>query len=169
VSDTTTASSSRTAPRRPRWRDWLLAWVPVIAFMALIFFFSAQPKTEPSDADDVYFSGVMPIFTVGHWDLIVKKTSHVIGYALLTLLLMHALWRTGDRTPRTVAYMALVLAIGYGLTDELHQTAVPGRGASLVDAGINALGAIPASLLGWRVLARRVHRQDQDDPPPTTA
>lgn len=132
---------------------WLIAWGPALAFMALIFFFSAQPKNTPTDGDAVYFSGVMPVFTVGAWDLVIKKTTHVIGYAILTVLLMRALGYENDRAPRTVAYGALALAVAYGCTDELHQMFVPGRGPSLIDIGFDYIGAALAALIGRRVLA----------------
>lgn len=134
---------------------WLVAWGPVIAFMALIFVFSAQPKIAPPGGSSVYFSGIMPIFTAGAWDFAIKKASHVIGYGILTVLLMRALWRSSDRSPRTVAYLALLLAVAYGLTDELHQAFVPGRNASLLDVGFDALGALVASLIGRRWLRAR--------------
>ncbi len=37
--------------------------------------------------------------------------------------------------------MGFAIAAGYSLTDELHQWFVPGRGASLLDCGIDTSGA----------------------------
>lgn len=157
----TTLASQRRSQQQHRSRDWrniLLAWIPVIVFMALIFVFSAQPKTAPPDGDAVYFSGVMPIFTAGDWDLIIKKASHILGYGLLAALLMHALWRSVDRNARTIAYSALLITLVYALTDELHQAFVPGRNASLLDIGFDYIGAACATLIGRRVLSRHQDR-----------
>lgn len=156
MSDTTNPARTERAPRRPaNWRGWFAAWLPVLALMVLIFVFSAQPKTAPPEGDEVYFSGVMPIFTVGHWDVIIKKSSHVLGYGLLALLLLRALWHSGMRAPRSVAVFALLGTALYALTDEWHQSFVPGRHASAVDIGIDTASAAIVCVIGWRVLAHK--------------
>ncbi|MCD4685903.1 MAG: VanZ family protein [Anaerolineae bacterium] len=137
-----------------RVHTWVRAWGPVLLLMALIFAASAQPKTAaPADADGVYFSGVMPIFIEATWDALVKKSAHVIGYALLAALILRALLREGN-APREAAYMALLLALTYAMTDELHQAFVAGRHASVLDIGFDYVGAVSASLIGRRVAAR---------------
>jgi VanZ family protein len=82
--------------------------------MLVIFWFSAQTSSE------------LPNF---NWaDTIVKKGGHVIAYALLGL----SYWRAFDfqAEKREVAWL---LAVLYALTDELHQSFVPGRHPSLWD------------------------------------
>lgn len=131
------------------------AWGPFLLLAAIIFVASAQPKLAPPPGTDspVYMSGVMPIFP-DVWDLVVKKSSHVLGYGLLALLALYGLTRSG-RPPRRAMLLAVLLAVGYGLTDELHQSFVTGRHASPVDVGIDAFGAIVAVLVAPRIVARR--------------
>ena len=43
--------------------------------------------------------------------------------------------------------MAAALALAYGLTDEYHQTFVPGRAATLKDIIVDGIGAFSAALV----------------------
>jgi len=97
--------------------------------MALIFAFSSIPAKE------------MPDF--GTSDVIFKKAGHMLGYGLLALAYLHGI---GSRRPYA-RLLAWLLATAYGMSDELHQVFVPGRGAWVVDVGIDSLGALIALAL----------------------
>lgn len=143
-------------PTRHRVRTWIVAWGPVLVLMALIFIASAQPKTPPpTNAERVYLSSMMPIFIEPTWEALVKKSAHVIGYALLTALMLRALLREGHAL-REAAYLALLLTLTYAMTDELHQAFVAGRNASVLDIGFDYVGAVSVSLLGRRYVARHI-------------
>lgn len=88
-------------------------WLPAALLMLVIFAFSSRP------GDD------LPSF--GGWDYFVKKGAHALGYGLLALSYLHAL-------PKRNYKLAWILALVYAATDEFHQSFVPGRNASLVDA-----------------------------------
>ena len=90
-------------------------WLPAVLMMVVIFGFSSITGTQ------------MPNF--GLWDLIVKKGAHVLGYVLLALSLWYA-----QGFDRRRAWLALVLAILYAISDEFHQSFVAGRHPSWVDA-----------------------------------
>ena len=112
----------------------ILRWLPPIAVMGVIFGFSSIPSQE------------MPSF--GLWDLVVKKGSHMLGYGLLAL----AYWY-GLRFNKRRWWLALFLAVLYALTDEFHQSFVPGRHPSWVDALVfDGGGAVIAMGLAnlWR-------------------
>jgi len=89
-------------------------WVPALIMMGIIFWFSAQPSTD------------LPNF---NWaDKLVKKSGHVTGYAILAFLYWYGLgWKDGTR------WLAWLLAIFYGFTDEFHQSFVFGRTPSIWD------------------------------------
>ena len=102
----------------------LLRWLPAVVMMLVIFAFSAQSVQ------------VLPDF--GWADYLVKKGGHMVGYALLALSFWYALeWRSDRR------WLAWLLAILYAITDELHQSYVPGRHPSIWDVVIfDNLGAL---------------------------
>ena len=91
-----------------------LKWLPAIVIMLVIFMFSAQPGHE--------------ILTFNWADRIIKKAGHMIGYGLLAL----SYWRVFDfkREKRSLAWL---LAVLYAVTDEFHQSFVPGRNPSIWD------------------------------------
>lgn len=60
----------------------------------------------------------------------------MLGYALLALSFA---WGLGGK-PKT-AWLALLLAVLYAISDEFHQTFVPGRNGTPVDVAIDSLGA----------------------------
>ncbi len=98
--------------------------------MAIIFVLSDTPGTE------------LPVF--GSLDWLIKESGHLIGYALLGWSYLYGL----GKFTRKAAISAFGLAFLYALTDEYHQSLVPGRDASLVDIGVDALGA--ALGVWWR-------------------
>jgi VanZ family protein len=109
--------------------------------MLIIFVASSQPKA------------VVPDF--GAWDFNVKKTGHLFIYAVLALAWQHGLAGGVGRTPTArQAALAVILAGLYGATDEFHQSFVPGRGAGVMDVGIDLLGA--ALGVAGRWAARRL-------------
>ena len=115
----------------------LLLWLPALLMMATIFGFSSIPGSK------------LPNF--GSMDLFVKKGGHLLGYGLLAL----AYW-AGLRFNRRRWCVALLLAVTYALSDEFHQSFVPGRHPSLVDAlCIDGSGAAIALGLAYWVREKR--------------
>jgi VanZ family protein len=112
--------------------------------MLVIFWFSAQP------------SSALPDF---EWaDRLIKKGGHMLGYALLGVLIWRALDFRQDK--RRVAWL---LALGYALSDELHQAFVPGRQPSLWDIILfDNLGVLVSLSIAASYRKRR--RPDPADP-----
>lgn len=109
-------------------RGWrlLLLWLPALAYMAAIFWMSSRSDPIPG------------LRLVGGTD----KIAHAAAYSLLGFLLARAF--VGSFPTRGLVSMALVGALVgtfYGVTDELHQTFVPGRHGNVFDVAANTLGA----------------------------
>ena len=104
-------------------------FAPPLLLMGLIFFLSAQPDLS---------SGL------GSWDLILRKLAHMAEYGLLWFLWWRALGYGNPLVPAAIA-------IGYAITDELHQTTVDGRHGSPVDVLIDSLGVVLAYAAARRV------------------
>jgi len=97
--------------------------------MGVIFYLSAQSQLPTPDEA---------------WlDLLLKKSAHIAVYAILAWLLARALVQEGPVQPRHFR-LALFLTVLYALSDELHQSFVPGRTARLLDVGFDTLGALLA-------------------------
>ncbi len=93
--------------------------------MGLIFWFSSQSHvlTLPDSL----------------LDLIFKKAAHATAYGILWTLW----WLATGRRP----WLALAITIAYAISDEYHQTWVPGRHGRWYDAVIDTLGALVAMAL----------------------
>lgn len=71
---------------------------------------------------------------------IINKGGHMVGYGILALAFWRALEFKGSRW-----WIAWLLAVLYALTDEYHQSLVPGRHPALFDAlFFDNLGALIA-------------------------
>ena len=119
-------------------RAVLSLWLPVMAYMTGIYYASAMPDPPtPSNVSDV--------------------SLHEAAYFGLTLLLIRALarGRWAGVTGATLA-AAWLIAVGYGVTDEWHQSFVPNRHAELRDLGSDAIGAMAATAVvgAWSIIRR---------------
>jgi len=122
-------------------RTGLLAWLPVFAWAALIFAFSAQSDLRFVDDKSL--------------DFVVRKVGHASVFGILALLSWRALgMTTAWRQPRSWV-VALGLTAAYAITDELHQGFVAGRTPSPVDVGIDTLGALVAVAIVLVIVRRR--------------
>lgn len=103
---------------------WL--WGPAVVWMAILFQLSSR-------------SDVGPAGRVPDW------LTHGAAYLVLAGLLCRALAGGLRPLPAAAAGLAACLATAYGVTDEYHQSFVPGRDASVADifkdAGGAAIGA----------------------------
>jgi len=80
------------------------------------------------------------------YDFVLRKLAHLVEYTVLTILVFRALRLHVDHNSLAFLLAALV-ACGYAVSDEWHQTVVPGREGSFRDVGIDALGVAGAYLL----------------------
>ena len=111
-------------------------WLPPLAYMALIFFFSSQ--SDPA-----------PVITAHVWD----KALHTLEYAGLAALLGRAL--LGEGLGSLAAFVAAVLLAGtYGASDEIHQSLVPLRSSEFQDWIMDIIGASLGAMV-WVLRARR--------------
>jgi len=130
----------------PRFR----AWLAVVAWAALISFFSTD-----------WFSGehtggvVLPILRallpgaapeqLLALHALIRKTAHVVEYTVLGALLVRALREEGLRGPALVA-AAVGIGVAFAALDEFHQVFVPSRTPSPRDVAVDATGVVTGVL-----------------------
>jgi VanZ family protein len=118
----------------------LRPWLPALFLMALIFVLSSQSGLRVSE--DASIDG--PLRTLAHF----------VVYASLAAALALAIGGTTRASARS-AGIAFVLAVLYGLSDEVHQAFVPDRTGALDDLAVDALGALVGVSLVYVWLRRR--------------
>jgi VanZ family protein len=102
-------------------------WGPVVAWAAMIFVLSSIPDLGTG---------------LGGWDFVLRKFAHAAEFAVLGFLLARAIGR--DRP-------ALALGIAYAVSDEVHQSFVPGRLGSPLDVLVDAVGVVVGVLVVGRM------------------
>ena len=104
-----------------------LYWFPVIVWAILIFALSSL-STFPK--------AVQPALSF-------DKLAHSIEYAVFSFLLARAFRHSKkDKAKRYFRILAVICAIVYAVTDELHQSLIPMRTASVVDLIYDSIGAV---------------------------
>jgi len=100
----------------------------VIAMMGTLYWASAQEKPE-----------IVPALNIP------DKWAHFIAYGLLGTLILRTKWVLGRGTRGM--FIAVSVASLYGISDEWHQSFVPGRYPDVVDWIADTLGALLATVL----------------------
>lgn len=72
----------------------------------------------------------------------VFKLLHVIEYAILTTMYIFSLYYSTREKDETIYRHAVIFALCYAATDELHQTFVPTREGTIRDVGIDLIGIL---------------------------
>jgi VanZ family protein len=114
-------------------RRTLQYWAPLAAWVLVIFAASSRPRV-PFQED------------VPDW------ISHPLVYLVLAVLAARA-FTGASQLDLGVAAAVFAFCVSYGVSDEWHQSFVPGRHADpwdVVKDGLGALGGIAAYQAGWR-------------------
>ncbi len=114
-------------------------WYYALLASAIVFYESSLPIRVPGN--------------IPHLD----KVAHVLLYFGLGMAYFNVATRGGTRTGTRACWVAFLLAVAYGASDEWHQAYVPGRSADWADWVADTAGAALAVGLGWRLRTRSAH------------
>ncbi len=126
--------------RKNIWLALLLLWA------LLIFILSSQ-------------SGLASRGNPPLWFYVERKGAHVFEYFVLTLLAFRHFGAYYRGKERNIALLfAVAVALIYGMTDEIHQTFVPGREGKISDVGIDCIGIalFVCGYLVWRQYRKKI-------------
>jgi VanZ family protein len=124
-------------------------WVPVIAWMALIFLGSTDVLSAEHTSRIIspilwWLNPEVSAETIARVQFLLRKGGHITEYAILAMLL----WRASSagagltmKVPIAFAVTLLGCAI-FAASDEFHQGFVPSRTSSLHDVMIDICGAL---------------------------
>ena len=133
--------------RQPYPRSVVKNWLPVVAWVGLIFVFSTDHFSSSNTASigpllSSLLSGISTLET-DDVHLAIRKLGHWTEYLVLAVLLLRALNNDSDnRWEWRHASWTLALVLLYAISDELHQTFVPTRTASINDVMVDVFGGI---------------------------
>lgn len=124
-----------------RRQRWMLAFL----WMLIIFFLSAQSGDESGSLSTSLFKPLFDMLVpmgmpADILSLIIRKTAHYTVYLILGILVYRAIDTYAIERSQKV-YLAMLLCIGYAISDEIHQIFVPGRAGTLLDVLIDSMGS----------------------------
>ena len=133
-------------------------WLPVVLWAAVIIMASGDSKSvqRSSRIIEPLMRWLFPQAsdeTIHTVVFIARKWAHLAEYAILALILWRAL--RGTRTPPAEGWSRRLVSVAWGgatafaITDELHQTFVPGRQGSFWDVLIDSIGAAGGLFALW--------------------
>jgi VanZ family protein len=89
---------------------------------------------------------------ISKWD---DKWQHTLAYMPFGWLLVQSLSWNG-RKGQSLLWLAIVIGVLYGISDEIHQYFVPGRFADWRDVLADAIGVSVGGWLGYRRQKRKL-------------
>jgi len=87
------------------------------------------------------------IQVVDSWEILIRKLAHVFEFGVLTFFIFRILKSTEKRHIYWNILWAFIFTVLYAISDEYHQSMVPGRFGTYKDVLIDSLGVIVASWL----------------------
>ncbi len=120
------------------WLKRNVGWIPAVLWMAGIFWLSSQATLPPPPGVTYTIAAI---------------AGHFLLYFGLTLLLLIATG-AGPTSPKIAVIPAAAGAFVYAISDEIHQSFVPGRTPSVDDILVDSLGILFA-LVVWTLALRK--------------
>ncbi len=126
-------------------------WLPLAAWMAVIFFFSTDTFSSAHTAGIIEgaLKFLFPSLSISQLEFLhtlCRKAGHVTEYAILGFLA----WRTFAAYPSfglRPRLLAAAFVLAFALSDELHQLFVASRTSTLMDVGYDFIGGLIVLML----------------------
>jgi VanZ family protein len=147
--------------RRPAGWYVFLSWTALLLWAAFIFYMSSHTSSDMAQGIYAivkeYIEKIVYHF-YGYVEDPVSPIGHFCEYLILGALLGNALHCHMPLIPATI--IAVVVASGYGVTDEVHQIYVDGRYCDVedwkIDTAAAAIGSLVASVFFYLSPRRRI-------------
>jgi VanZ family protein len=147
-------------PPRSLFPDWLSAWWPALLWAAVIF--TASTDSFSSDRTsriiEPLLRWLIPGISAASLELVhhlLRKTAHFAEYFIFFFLLYRGLRGVRRGWQLSAALGAWFLAAGYAALDEVHQSFIASRGASVWDALLDSSSALVALVVIFLYYRRR--------------
>ncbi len=124
----------------------MVHWMVVFAYATMIFLLSSKTLIR---TPSFYYKN--------HLD----KVIHFIEFGIFAVLLCRAVRRTVWATPLKVMLIAVCIATGYAISDEIHQRVVRGRSSDWKDVAADVVGA-GAGVCFWRVFTATLRESREE-------
>ena len=135
-------------------------WMPVIAWMSLIFIASTDLASAQHTSRFIgpFLGWMLPNISpeaIQAVQFFARKAAHVAEYAVLAALLVRAFSATHRQLRSSKVIFAVGIAAICAAIDEFHQSFVASRTGALGDVVIDISGAALGAAICWAVINRR--------------
>jgi VanZ family protein len=128
-------------------------WLPVVILLGVIFWLSGGNFTA-GRTSEFFFPIIKSLFPqlspedVTFVHELIRKFAHIVEYFFLGLLLSIAVFRSPLRMPDSKKIILVIILIFLAsVADEIRQSFVALRKASLVDVGLDMIGGLMAVII----------------------
>jgi VanZ family protein len=128
-------------------------WVIPVILMILIFLGSDDPASgEKSDFITLFIWKTFAYITgynvspaqEAATTFVIRKLAHITEYLLLSLSYYYAISKTSgfSKNFKKIYFISFILSLLYAVSDEFHQTFIPGRVGTYKDVLIDSIGIL---------------------------
>jgi VanZ family protein len=141
---------------RKWWTLATISWMIAIFFVTQLPYFTGEntskviQKVVVAEHKTINNTPNTDHTDVNKLNLIVRKATHIVVFGILAILMYKAL-----ETYRFAYIFSWTLTVLYAITDEWHQSFMPGRVAAYWDVFFDSIGAFLALLLTYFFKKRR--------------
>lgn len=126
--------------KKPR----LYSWLPVILWMGLIYYLSAQTGEDSSILSSNLTVRIIAFTRLGVsediFNSVLRTFAHFSLYFVLGILIINSLQNYNYRL--NDIFITIFIGVVYAVSDEIHQYFVPGRAAQIFDIMIDFIGIL---------------------------
>ena len=146
-------------PPRP---NLLRAWWPAVVWIGLITFESTDFLSSKNTGSILYALLTRLFGEINFYKFLIfhhylRKTGHVVGYGMLSLLLLHGWRATLGRVHVWLLRAALLSWLGtacVAVLDEWHQSFIPSRTGTIWDVALDSVAGIAFLVVAYLWLRR---------------
>lgn len=146
---------------------WMIAsYAALVAWAGVIFVLSSEGSDTSSGRSDLIVQAVQSWGVGTETDFLtflVRKSAHITAYFIFGLLAYNVL-RFYSWSTRRTALLAVAIVFTYAISDEFHQSFVPGRSAEvrdvLIDTTAGTVGVGIFALIHSRLNTKRLNKRD---------
>jgi VanZ family protein len=136
-------------------------WMPVIAWMSLIFIASTNLMSAQHTSRFIgpFLRWIAPHISIENIQAVqflARKAAHVTEYAILAALSLRAFSSGERRLHRSHVIFAVSIAGTCAAIDEFHQSFVASRTGAVGDVMIDISGAVLGAAICWMVINRGI-------------
>lgn len=131
----------------------------LILWLVIIFIMSSFNASDSGSQSNIIVSIISRIFNIKEVSILsflIRKLAHFTEYFILGILSLNCFKDYSQ--DKKVIYFSIAFCIFYAMTDEFHQTFIPGRAGAIKDVLIDSFGTVCGSILHYNLFLKKVFK-----------